>query len=80
MALKVAKKHIININFFSVKQPYSLMLSLIRKMESRDFDNLKTNEFWEVFLWIENFTFAFNLSGQKTVYIRRNLFSICSKN
>ncbi|MDD3054147.1 MAG: DUF262 domain-containing HNH endonuclease family protein [Endomicrobiaceae bacterium] len=59
------KKHIININSFSVKQPYSLMLSLIRKMESRDFDNLKTNEFWEVFLWIENFTFAFNLSDKR---------------
>lgn len=60
------QKHIKNIKYFGVKQPYSFILSLIRKMELKDFDkDFKIKEFWEVFLWMENFTFAFNLSDKR---------------
>lgn len=74
------RRSIENINYLRVTQPHSLMLSLMRKRHQLNFEkDFKIPEFWQVFTWIEKFSFIFTLSNQSPSMLEK-IYTTYAKN
>jgi len=69
-------KCIKNIKRLNVKQPYSIMLALLRVLDKRDYDQkYKTKMLIDAFIWLENFTFSFTTITGKSPSPLENIYS-----